>query len=295
MAQAYDVAALAVRQRLAEQRPERLDVLRSARKRDVAVFSGTYDSVEEVLRRLGIAFQLDPPAKRLAEARIVFANCSQGPNATLRKAAEGFVRDGGWLVSTDWSLEGIVQACFPGTVRHKPGSNSQDEVVAVEPSLQSLWSEVVVLGADPQWWLETSSFPIEILDAEKVRVEAASHELLVRYDAPAVAVRFDWHAGQVYHVMSHLWLKRTRTPQRPRYAGPCTDFLRQGMRLSDESTARVLAEARAKPEAFNFATMQSAATSTELAARLCVEALSGATAPEPAGRGLLGAVRRLVK
>jgi hypothetical protein len=79
-----------------------------------------------------------------------------------------------------------------------------DEVISVEPSLNSLWSDVVVLGADPQWWLEGSSHPISILNPEKVAIEAASHDLLSRHSAPVVAVSFDWGKGHVFHVISHL-------------------------------------------------------------------------------------------
>ncbi len=49
---------------------------------------------------------------------------------------------------------------------------------------------MVVLGAEPQWWLETSSHSIEILNPNKVTIEAASHDLLVRHKAPVVAVSF---------------------------------------------------------------------------------------------------------
>ena len=227
-----------------------------------------------MLKRLSIPFQLNAAARKLSGARIVFANCSSSGNKTVCSRAESFVREGGWLVSTDWSLANVIQHCFPNTVRHKPGRHSGDEVVAVEPNLDSLWADVVVLGADPQWWLEGSSYPIEILDTEKVRVEAASHELLVRYEAPAVSVRFDWGSGHVYHVVSHLWLKRTRTPNQPRYAEACTSFLRDGMRLSDGSIEKLLATARLKADDFNFATIQSAATSTELVAQLCIEAVA---------------------
>jgi hypothetical protein len=45
MAQAYDVAALAVRQRLAEQHPERLEALNGLVKRDIAVFRGQPDAI----------------------------------------------------------------------------------------------------------------------------------------------------------------------------------------------------------------------------------------------------------
>ena len=274
MERAYDLAAAAVRERLAQQRPERLELLRSLGEGDVLVYSGTYDSVQEVLKRLDIPFSMRPTVAKLRNARIVFANCSSSGNKTLVKHAEPFVRNGGWLVSTDWSLLNVVECCFPEKVAYKRGRNSGDEVVAVEPNLDSLWSDVVVLGADPQWWLEGSSYPIRVVDEENVHVEAASHELLVRYDAPAVSVRFDWGRGHVYHVISHLWLKRTRTPSANRYAAPGCDFLREGMRLSDASIEKVLASTRAKADTFNFATLQSAATSTELVAQLCIEAVS---------------------
>jgi len=272
MERAYDLAAVAVRRRFAEQHPDRLAVLDSLNRRNVAVYSGTYDHVEEVLARLGVPFWRDPNPRRLAKAAVAFANCSAQPSPDLVSRAEGFVRDGGWLVSSDWSLTNVVQVSFPNTVRRRPGPHTGDEVVAVEPDRDSLWSEVVVVGADPQWWLETSSHPIEIIDPQKVRVEAASHELLVRYDAPAVSVRFDWHRGHVFHVISHFWMTRTRTPPRARYAGPSTDFLKVGMRLSDEGIEEVLSQVGLRAADLNFAAIQSAATSTELVAQLCIRA-----------------------
>lgn len=270
MEKAYQLAAAAVRQRFAEQRPESLEVLDSIRKGDVAVYQGSYDSVENVLDRLGVSYTMDPRPRRTS-ARIVFANCSSAPNSQLTRAIEGKVREGAWLVSSDWSLRNVVEPAFPNTVRWMDGKTTGDEVVDVEPALDSVWSEVVVLGANPQWWLEASSYPIEIVDPERVRVDAASHELLVRYKAPVVAVRFDWHAGHVFHVISHFWLKRSRMPG-SRYRGPCSDFLKDGMRLSDEGIQKVLGQAKVAADEINFATIQSAATSTELIAQLCVHA-----------------------
>ena len=94
-----------------------------------------------------------------------------------------------------------------------------------------------------------------------------------------MSARFDWFQGHVYHVISHMWLKRTRMPQQPRYRGPCVDFLRDGMRISETGIEKVMAELKLKADSFNFATIQSAATSTELVAQLCIEA---------AGRPTLG-------
>jgi hypothetical protein len=68
------------------------------------------------------------------------------------------------------------------------------------------------------------------------------------------------------------------------------------MRLSDESIERVLGAARVKSRDFNFATLQSAATSTELVAQLCIEAMrpeAAKTPPRKAG-GLVAAIKKIV-
>jgi hypothetical protein len=267
MAKAYDLAARAVRQRFAEQQPDSLKALDGLGKREVAVYTGQHDHVQEVLRRLDVPFTLGPAPKKLT-AQVVFANCTGHARADLLKHVADHVLGGAWLISSDWCLRSLVQEAFPNTVRWN-GKSTADEVVAVEPALDSLWSDVVVLGADPQWWLEGSSYPIEVVDPDRVQIEAASHELLVKHQAPVVAVRFPWGAGWVYHVISHFWLRRTRTPQ-GRYQGPGSDFLRDGLRLSEAGIASVLG--KVAPDAFNFATVQSAATSTELIAQLCVRA-----------------------
>ena len=200
--------------------------------------------------------------------KIIFVNCS---NSCDNKSIENFeksVERGSWLVSSDWTLRNVIEPSFPNTVRWNSKS-TRDEVISVEPSLNSLWSDVVVLGADPQWWLENSSYAIEVLDTEKVRIEAASHDLLARYNAPVVAVSFNWGKGYVFHVISHFWVKRSRSFT-DRHAQPCTDFLKVGMKLSDLGVEEVLERAKIKPQNINFAQIQSAATATELVAQLCI-------------------------
>jgi hypothetical protein len=136
---------------------------------------------------------------------------------------------------------------------------------------ETIWSEVVFPGIDPQWWLEGGSHPIAIDDPERVRVEAVSHELHVKFAAAPIAVSFDWEAGHVFHVISHFWLKQTRIPD-DRYRQPCTEFLRHAMRLSEDGIADVLKATKIKPEEINLASIQSAVTSVELVAGLCVRA-----------------------
>ncbi len=57
---------------------------------------------------------------------------------------------------------------------------------------------------DPQWWLERSSYPIEIVDAQRVRVLIKSNELNQKYNSYAVLVTFDCGKGNVIHMISHF-------------------------------------------------------------------------------------------
>jgi hypothetical protein len=268
MEQAYHMAAVAVRRRLAEQHPDDLTVLDAVEPGDVAAFRGSYDQAEELLKTLGITATLDPNAGKMT-ARVAFINCSNSYDAAMAERMAAFVEAGGYLVTSDWALDGVLEKAFPGRLRwnHK---GTGDEVISVEPYADSLWSEIVVLGANPQWWL-WGSHPIEVVDTANVQVEAASHDLLKKYGTPIVAARFAHGKGQVFHVISHFWAKRTGTPT-ARHEGTAEDFLRAGMRLSDDGIASVLAESGVPANAVNFASLQSAVTATELAAQLCVRA-----------------------
>ncbi len=265
---AYKTAALAVRRRWAEQHADDLATLDGVRPGDVAVYSGSYDQAEEVFRCLRVPVTVDPDPVKL-KALIVFVNCSGGYKSGLVENIGRHVQSGKWLVTSDWALDQLLERAFPNTLRWNKKSTGT-EVVSVEPSMESLWAETVVLGATPQWWL-WGSHPFEVVDSERVTIEAVSHDLLTRYDAPVVAAGFDWGMGHVFHVISHFWAKTTATPTL-RYTGPGTDFLRAGMRLSEPGIDHVLREAKIAPDTVNFAMLQSAVTATELVAQLCVRA-----------------------
>lgn len=267
MEKSYQLAVLAVRQRLQEQKPASLAALARLKKGDIAAYSGSFDQVEKLLALLGLPVTLDPEPAKLS-AKITFANCSNQYKAGLVESVAARVTSGMLLVSSDWSLDHVVEKAFPGQLRWNQRS-SGTEVISVEPSNESAWSDVVVLGADPQWWL-WGSHPIEVLNYDTVHVEAASHDLLVRYGAPVVAARFAWKRGQVFHVISHFWAKSSATPT-IRHTGPCADFLRAGMKLSEEGLNGVLKAFGSGHSNINFGMLQSAVTATELIAKLCAQ------------------------
>ena len=103
--------------------------------------------------------------------QIIFINCPGKIKGQGLRKLTTFVNEGGFLFTTDWALKYILEKAFPGYVEYNERPTA-DEVVRVEvlenedPFLKS------ILGPkdDPQWWLEGSSYPIRILDKEKVIV-----------------------------------------------------------------------------------------------------------------------------
>jgi hypothetical protein len=272
MKQAYAIAARAVCARLRAARPGDLDRVKALRRGEVAVFSGDYDQAEKVLARLKVPVTLDPTPSRLGSARskikVAFVNCAKTRPQSLVEALTRFVERGGTLVTSDWALRDVIMPGFPETLRWNRRSTG-DEVVSIEPLCESLWAETVVPGTCPQWWL-WGSHPIEVVDRERVRVEAASHDLLVKYDAPVVAAAFDWRSGYVFHVISHFWAKRSAVAH-GQHGEHWTAYLRDGLRLSPAAIDDVV-ERFGSSEDVSFAALQSAVSATELVARLCARA-----------------------
>lgn len=216
MKKAYRIAHELLRDRIQAKAPELLEDLKDIEAADVIVTTGQYDHIQSVFEVLGTPYTLIDPLRldhvELRPDQIVFVNCpGQVPPLGLRKLA-AFVEAGGFLFTTDWALKHVLEPAFPGYVAYNQ-QKTRDEVVRIEvvdkddPFLAS------ILGPndDPQWWLEASSFPIKILDPQKVKVLITSREIRERYGEAPVFVTFDVGAGRVYHMISHFYLQRTET------------------------------------------------------------------------------------
>ena len=135
-----------------------------------------------------------------------------------------FVAAGGSLFTTDWALRNVIEPAFPGLVEYNDRSTG-DDVVGIEVvDSDSPYLQGVLDGADdPQWWLEGSSYPIRVLDPERVRVLIRSGELGEKYGECAVAVVFEFGKGEVFHMISHYYLQRTEL-RSERHAMSAADY-----------------------------------------------------------------------
>jgi hypothetical protein len=216
MGKAYQIAQELLKDRLKSVNPEAYEELKDVSEADVLVVPGQYDHIEDVLRLAGTRFTLVAPEQfdrvKLRPDQILFINCPGNlPTAGLRKL-EAFVSTGGFLFTTDWALKHVLEPAFPGYLRYNQRATA-DEVVRVEvmntedPFLKSL----IGPDDDPQWWLESSSYPIEITDGKKVNVLVSSKEIATKYGEAPVFVTFEYGEGKVYHMISHFYLQRSET------------------------------------------------------------------------------------
>ena len=229
MTSSYRIAQELFKDRLRKHSPETLELLDEIHAADVIVVGGSYDHIEQVLDAADTPYTLIEPKTidkaKLRPDQVVFINCPGNLNKKGLRKLESFVHVGGFLFTTDWALRHVIETAFPGFLAFNDRP-TLDEVVRIEildredTILQSVLDE----QDDPQWWLEGSSYPIQILDSKRVRVLIQSKELKERHGEAPVFVSFDYGEGQVYHMISHFYLQRSET-RTARHAAPSTDYL----------------------------------------------------------------------
>jgi hypothetical protein len=183
----------------------------------VWVIRGDYDQAEKTLTELSIDHNV--LAKDALETRgipstvrVLIYNCTGRPmsrEAQARIAA--WVKEGGWLVSTDWGVERLLEHGFPGTlIPLRTGERpilTKDETVMVRATTNKGLGEGVQQDGKAWWWLEDSSVPFTIAEGLEAQVLVRSDELERRHGpcAAGVAVSFAHGKGRVLHLLGHLY------------------------------------------------------------------------------------------
>ncbi|MFX1430741.1 MAG: hypothetical protein ACFFCY_11320 [Promethearchaeota archaeon] len=185
------------------------------------VIENMYASLKNVIREKEIM------KENLSQYDVVLIGCpgSDIPHAAYPKVKD-FVMNGGWLITTDWAIQSIIENIFPGFIRWNRAKTA-DAVVACQvinpnhPFLDGVLSEIQQNKWQKQtakdtkknefrWWLETRSFPIQILNPQAVRVLIASWEIQNKWGESPVLVEFDYGkmGGRVIHMISHTHLQK---------------------------------------------------------------------------------------
>lgn len=207
---------------------------------EVIVSIGVHDYIEQVFNGIGLKHNLIDPQQfekiDLDPDKIIFINCPGSVSSKGLRNLVTFVEKGGFLFTTDWALKHVIEPGFPGYIKYN-NRPTNDEVVRVEilaeedPFLQSL----IGPNDDPQWWLEGSSYPIEIVNHKEVDILIKSKEIEKKYGESAVFVTFDYGKGKVYHMISHFYLQRAET-RTARHKKSGTEYAYEKLNM-DESRA----------------------------------------------------------
>ena len=211
---AYKFAASIVKEEMRRDAPLTAEALTEIIESDLVVVGGCYDHVERVLSALEVPFKKVSDQQlsdlKLNPEQLLIINCPGNLSEfSLRQVAK-FVESGGTLFTTDWALRNVIEQAFPGVIEYNDTPTGDDVVrIQVLDSQSPYLQGVLDVDDDPQWWLEGSSYPIRILDKEKVRVLITSKELGEKYGEEAVAVVFKHGDGEVFHMISHYYLQRS--------------------------------------------------------------------------------------
>jgi hypothetical protein len=146
----------------------------------------------------------------LMSTQTLMVNCPGNLTRAGVARVKQFVKTGGYLVTTDWALTLLARA-FPGYVA-RGGRDTGNDVVAVHVhKSDDPWLKHVQTGGQrPRWWLESSSYPIRILDKQRVKVLISSPEMGRKYGHSPIAVAFTFDDGKVLHMTSHFYLQQAK-------------------------------------------------------------------------------------
>ena len=230
----------------------------------IVVVPGTYDHIHRVFDSLQIKYitvkQEELSTYSFRPDQTVYINCASHFPAAAAQRMREHVERGLHLVTTDWALRNVLQVSFADFVRHT-GQSTADEVVGiqvVDPNHPLVHGFLPASKhAEPQWWLEASSQPIEIVDKRRVRVLIRSQTLGQKYRSDAVLVTFDCGKGNVIHMISHFYLQRSETRD-------ARHQLSAKQYAMDSKASTATAELVAKQgQNLNYAQIQSSSTSAQ--------------------------------
>lgn len=239
MKKAYEASSKILEKRMEKERPQDLEILKKVKDSSIIIVAGIYDKIELVLDLIKIPYILIQPYAvdqlDMKTDQILIINCPGNiSDAGLDKVKE-FVKKGGFLFTTDWALLNVLEKVFTEYVRYNKVP-TRDDCVAVEVVDKSNKFLEGLFKADekPIWWLETSSYPIEILAKDKVKVLVTSKEMQKKYREAPIVITFNYgDGGTVLHMTSHYYLQRAETRTK-RHAESAKDYAIKEMGLSEK-------------------------------------------------------------
>jgi HEAT repeat protein len=179
---------------------------------DVIVLQSRGDHIEQLLQRLSIAHRLTRQGQvrdgALHPYAVFVANCTGEIAPKDEEPLQWFVRTGGYLFSSCWSLHETVEPVYPGAVRKLQTSGQVLENVVAEacPS-DSPFLEGVFAGLTRPIYVLYGAHLIEVLDHERVEVLIDSPTCADTWGGGDLACWFEAGHGVILDSANHFDLQ----------------------------------------------------------------------------------------
>lgn len=185
-----------------------------SRGKQILVIKGDFDKMENVLDLYKVKYTMvtrdEFQRRRLNRFAVICANCARKPTSRtdakrLADKIERFVRNGGWFISSDWSIEPYLTLGWPEVVRVVPPKRRQtDTTISVEPATSTpLLRTMFARKQRTRWWLEETSTFFKV--TSKANVLVRSSDMLTRFGAATVVFEFRSGRGRALHLLGHFW------------------------------------------------------------------------------------------
>jgi len=264
-----------VKDRLETENPENIKILEELDANSVIIVAGSADHIEQVFAATKMPHNVVTPDQltklNLKKDQTVYINChTTGYPNNFHNVIEQFVKSGGQLITTDWSLNTVLTQCFPGFVEWDNQSTS-DGVVTIE--LDKNDTDEVLQGFKDEkiWWLAGGSHPITVVNKEKVTILVKSGQMNTLFPGcGAILIKFNYGEGVVYHMISHFHLQHKST--RPANTPSAVQNTTAGDYVKSKGGKAKTLETQEKYEAdygraFDYAEVQNATTQSEFCTR----------------------------
>jgi|GEM_PF-1217277 len=178
--------------------------------------AGHWDHADKTLTKLGINFNHvksgDISPELLASAKVLIINCAGDVKRDRLQYIRDFVQRGGYLLTTDWALNSMLEQTFPGYVEWNRGVNNRSIYAATYINPDPILARGCVRSAP--WKLDAGAHLVRVLRPDAVRVLVASAEMAGeernhsngRNFGPSgvLACLFPFGKGYVLHMVGHF-------------------------------------------------------------------------------------------
>ena len=244
MKKAYKAASSINLKKMERENPEDLKYIKAVKESDVVIVTGQYDHGQVVFELCGMPYSLvspdDVPGLDLRDDQILFVNCPGNIESRGLERIKSFVINGGMLVTTDWSLKNVLEQIFPEIAKYNGKATADDHVRIVFEKVDDTFLKGLLDPKDePIWWLEGSSYPIQILSPEKVKILVSSKEMQEKYGESPIVIAFESGKGKIYHLTSHFYLQRSESRSKRQLMTGVSYMKEKGLSSSDFSESEM--------------------------------------------------------